>query len=84
MARENELPTWSEIESHALTHLDAARNEMSEVRDWLRSDWRPLGSPLTEAAARRRTEVLRIAAQVKNMIDQAKGVLYGEETDNDR
>lgn len=80
MTAENKLPTWSEIESHALRHLDAARNEMSEVRDWLRSDWRPVGSPLTGASARKRTEVLRIAGEVKDLIDQAKGVLYGEET----
>jgi hypothetical protein len=35
---DSQLPTWAEIEGHALRHLDAARNEMSEVRDWLNSD----------------------------------------------
>jgi hypothetical protein len=75
--RDSELPTWGEIENHALRHLDAARNEMSEVRDWLRSDWRPLGSPLTRPAADARSEVLRITGEVKNLIDQAKGILHG-------
>ena len=73
-----ELPTWAEIESHALRHLHAARTEMSEVRDWLRSDWRPAGTPLSDADAAARTEVLRIAGEVKNLIDQAKNALYGE------
>jgi hypothetical protein len=74
---DDELPTWGEIENHALRHLDAARNEMSEVRDWLRSDWRSLGSPLTRPEADARSEVLRIAGEVKNLIDQAKDMLHG-------
>jgi hypothetical protein len=78
MASENQLPTWDEIKDHALRHLDASRNEMSEVRDWLRSDWRPIGTPLSAADARARTEVLRIAGEVKDLIDQAKSVIYGK------
>jgi hypothetical protein len=74
---EAELPTWREIEGHALRHLDAARTEMSEVRDWLNSDWRPLGSPLTDAEATARSEVLRIGGEVKRLIDQAKDILHG-------
>ncbi|HMG63724.1 MAG TPA: hypothetical protein VK599_12310 [Streptosporangiaceae bacterium] len=77
MASDSELPTWGEIEGHALRHLDAARNEISEVRDWLRSDWRPLGTPLTKPEADARREVLRIVGEVKNLIDQAKGMLHG-------
>lgn len=76
---DRELPTWGEIEARALRHLHAARTEMSEVRDWLRSDWRPLGSPLPDAAADARSEVLRIVGEVKNLIDQAKGLLQREE-----
>ena len=74
---DSELPTWDEIEAHVLRHLDAARGEMSEVRDWLNSDWRPLGSPLTTAQAGARSEVLRIAGEVKSLIDQAKDALHG-------
>jgi hypothetical protein len=43
--QEHELPTYTEIEKHALEHLDAAWSEMSQVRDWLRSDWRPTAGP---------------------------------------
>jgi hypothetical protein len=74
---EAELPTWGKMRDHALHHLDAARGEMSEVRDWLNSDWRPLGSPLSDAAAAARSEVLRITGEVKNLIDQAKDILHG-------
>lgn len=72
---DSSLPTWAEIEAHALRHLHAARNEMSEVRDWLNSDWRPAGSPLTPAAADARAEVLRAVGEVKDIIDRAKGIL---------
>lgn len=74
---DSELPTWPEIEAHALGHLNAARNEMSGVRDWLNSDWHPLGTPLPDADARARREVLRIAREVKTLIDQAKDILHG-------
>lgn len=77
MASDSTLPTWREIERHALAHLGAARNEMSEVRDWLRSDWSPLGSPLSDADADARDKVLRIVGQVKDLIDQAKDALHG-------
>jgi hypothetical protein len=71
MASNSELPTWDEIERHALRHLDTARNEMSDVRDWLKSD----GCPSSAADARR--EVLRIVGEVKGLIDQAKDMLHG-------
>jgi hypothetical protein len=77
MASAGELPTWGEIETHALRHFNTARNEMSEVRDWLNSDHRPLGSPLTTAQAGARREVLRITGEVKQLIDQAKDALHG-------
>jgi len=75
VASDDSLPTWPEIKSHALRHLSAARNEMSEVRDWLNSDWRPPGSPLSDTDANARTEVLRIVGDVKERIDRAKGIL---------
>jgi hypothetical protein len=77
VAADDNLPTWPEIRAGALRHLDAARNEMSEVRDWLNSDWRPLGSPLTAAEAKARSETLGIVGQVKTLIDQAKDALHG-------
>jgi hypothetical protein len=77
MASESELPTRAEVKAHALRHLDTARNEMSGVRDWLKSDWRPLGSPLTDSDADARREVLRIVGEVKDLIDHAKGILHG-------
>ena len=77
MASDSNLPTWDEIEAQARFHLHTACTEMSDARDWLNSDWRPLGSPLTAAQAGARSEVLRIVDEVKKLIDQAKGVLHG-------
>jgi hypothetical protein len=71
---EAELPAWAEVEAHAVRHLNAARNEMSDARDWLNSD---LSVPPSAADVRARSEVLRIAGEVKRLIDQAKDALHG-------
>ena len=71
------LLTWPEIKAHAVDHLHKARVEMSEVRDWLKSDWGPAGWELPAADAEARREVLRLVGEVKNLIDQAKDLLHG-------
>lgn len=76
MAPENQLPTWDEIVTSTLTELDAARNGLSEAASWLRSDWRPLGSPLPDAGAAARAEVMDLIGKAKALIDQAKGGLH--------
>jgi hypothetical protein len=68
-----DLPTWPEISSHALGHLDAAGSEISEVADWLRA----IDSPLTPAEARAAREALKLASRARDLIDQAKGILHG-------
>lgn len=73
---EHQLPTYEEIGQHALEHLHRARNEMSEVRDWLRSDWRPLGSPRPEGGAEAHDEVMKVVGEVKELIDKAKRALH--------
>jgi hypothetical protein len=36
-----ELPIRAQMFANCLAPLDAARGSLSEVRDWLRSDWQP-------------------------------------------
>jgi hypothetical protein len=81
MACESNLPTWPEIERHALGHLHTARTELTDVQDWLRSDWSPAGSELTGAQSKARSEVTRLASQAKRLIDQAKDLLQREDSD---
>lgn len=77
--QEHELPTYAEMERRAIEHLDRARNEMSEARDWLRSDWRPLGSPRPPGAADARDKVMDVIGEVKGLIDEAKRALDRED-----
>ncbi|MGI5179542.1 hypothetical protein ACQEVZ_24745 [Dactylosporangium sp. CA-152071] len=49
------LPTPDEMLAHAETDLDRAARALTDAADWLRSDWTPVGSPLTAEQARRRT-----------------------------
>ena len=67
------LPAWPEIRARALSHLHAARNEMSGAADWLRS----IDSPLTPGQRRSADEARKLSAQIKNLIDEAKGMLHG-------
>ncbi len=73
MAADDTLPAWPEIRAHALGHLDAARNEISEAANWLRA----IDSPLTPAEARSADQARKLSAQIKNLIDDAKGMLHG-------
>jgi hypothetical protein len=67
VAADDTLPTWPEIKGHALSHLDAAGSEISEVADWLRG----IDSPLTPAQAEAAREALQLANQAKNLLDRA-------------
>jgi len=67
------LPAWRVIKAQALGHLDAADDEASKAADWLRG----IDSPLTPAQAQAAREALKLASRAKNLIDEAKGVLYG-------
>ncbi|MGY2025970.1 hypothetical protein [Nocardia gipuzkoensis] len=69
------LPAREEMFRAALRDLDNARNALSSSRDWLRSDWVPIGTPLPSAAAEARISVVQKIAQAKAIIDEAKAAL---------
>lgn len=69
------LPTWPEITDSALTEATRAHASLSDALDWLRSDWAPVGTSLTDAAADARTVARRKFAQAKDLIDEAKNAL---------
>src|SRR5262249_43404857 len=73
---EHELPTWNDILGSTLAELDHARNGLSDAASWLRSDWRPLGSALSEGAGDARLRAVDLIGQAKTLIDQAKGALH--------
>jgi hypothetical protein len=73
--REHELPTWDDILSGALTELGRSRDGLSEAASWLRSDWRPVGSPLPTGAGDARATSQQLIVQAKALIDQAQNAL---------
>src|SRR5262249_44354111 len=73
--REHELPSWQDMYRSALKDLDTARSALADAAGWLRSDWRPLGSPLPGQAGTARRDVLDQIGQLKGEIDQAKDAL---------
>ena len=68
----SQLPTAAEMLQRAETEVNRAYRALSDAADWLRSDWRPLGSPLTDAQAARRRAVFTAIETAKTAINQAK------------
>ena len=66
------LPTSGQMLTSARAALDRARNEAEEALAWLRSDWQPLGSPLTAEQAVQRDRMRAAAARIKDIVDEAK------------
>ncbi len=71
----NSLPTRVEMLAHALVSLEQARRALSDARDWLASDWRPVGSELSPAQADARTTTRRVIGVCKSEIDTAADAL---------
>lgn len=67
-----QLPTRTEMFGKALAGLDSARAALSDARDWLQSDWTPVGSALTPEAGEARQAVLAGIGTSKNAIDAMK------------
>jgi hypothetical protein len=52
--------------------LNRAYEALGNAADWLRSDWRPIRSPLTHAQAARRRAMFTAIETAKAAINQAK------------
>jgi hypothetical protein len=68
----NPLPTAAEMLQRAETELSRAYEALGNAADWLRSDWRPVGSPLTNAQAARRRAMFTAIETAKAAINRAK------------
>lgn len=66
------LPTPDEMLDRAKAELSVAYRALGDAADWLRSDWRPLGSPLTNEQARRRTAMRKAIDEAKDAINRAR------------
>jgi hypothetical protein len=67
------LPTPDEMLAAAERELDKAYRALSDAADWLRSDWRPVGSSLTTEQAKKRQRMQAGITKAKSAINQAKG-----------
>jgi hypothetical protein len=67
-----QLPTRTDIFVNTQDALSTASSALSEARDWIRSDWSPIGSELTTQAAKARTSTLDSIGKAKAAIEAAK------------
>lgn len=63
------LPSADEMLLQANAKLGEAYAALSDAADWLRSDWAPVGSPLTADQARRRGAMRQAVAVAKDAIN---------------
>lgn len=67
------LPTKDEMFGNAVERLDMAYHALGDAADWLRSDWRPVGSELSDEQAEARIRMQRKINDAKAAINRAKG-----------
>jgi hypothetical protein len=68
----SQLPTADEMLARAEQAMTDAYGRLGDAADWLRSDWRPVGSPLTDAQAARRSAMFAAIETAKATINRAK------------
>ena len=66
------LPTREEMFNRAGACLDEAYRALGDAADELRSDWRPVGTSLTDEQAELRTRMRREIAAAKDAINRAR------------
>ena len=66
------LPTPDEMLRNAEVEMTRAYAALGDAADWLRSDWRPVGSSLTDRQAQRKTAMFRAIQAAKDAINEGK------------
>lgn len=69
--RDYTLPTKHDLFLHARAGLAEARAAATGAATWLHSDWRPVGTELTDVEADARDEALRVCGLIKTLVDDA-------------
>ena len=64
------LPTPDQMLAAAEQELRNANRALSDAADWLRSDWQPVGSPLTSAQAAKRRQLQQAITRAKQAINK--------------
>jgi len=70
------LPTVGQLLSNVIAELDQARNALSDAASWLRSDWRPVGSALTDEQSAARAAGRAAVVEAQAIIDRAKAAMW--------
>lgn len=66
------LPTADEILDRANDCLSVAYRALGDAGDWLRSDWRPVGSSMTDEQATKRDAMWKAIEDAKSAINRGR------------
>lgn len=72
MTGQRGLPTAAEMLANANAELDKAYRALGDAADWLRSDWHPIGSSLTDEQADARTRMQDAIGEAKAAINRGR------------
>lgn len=67
------LPTVDEMLAAAAREMRLAVAALDGAADWLRSDWRPVGSELTDRQVTDKERMFAAITVAKNAINEGKG-----------
>lgn len=70
------LPTRREIFLEATDELSTAYRALGDAADRLRSDWQPVGSPLTTEQSEARSAMFDAITEAKAAVNRAKDAAY--------
>lgn len=68
------LPSRQELFDRAGAAMAAAREQVSEAEAWLRADWRPAGSALSDQQTAARAQLVQLCTEIRARMDQASQV----------
>ncbi len=70
------LPTREQMFANTIAELDKAYRALGDAQDWLRGDWTPAGSSLTDAQGDAREAMRDAIAKAKTEVNRAQDAGY--------
>lgn len=70
--QEHELPTRAEMFRRASACVDQAYANLGDAADWLRSDWQPLNTSLSNAQGDARSTAFEQLGEAKSLLNDIK------------
>lgn len=72
---EQNRPTWNDVLGSTRASLTAARAQLEDAREHLQSDWRSVGTALSDGEVDASRRALELIGHAQGVIDEAKNAV---------